>query len=121
MTFQHRGELRADPGIAPGERNIDPPRRRSIWPSIAVVAAASAFGGVIWYAYHQSPGAGGNGMPPLVKLERGRTIMLALRNETAWLHPVHQETGRVTWWNKFPIMECGLVVRNTPVQVREPA
>jgi hypothetical protein len=70
MTFQHR-ELRADPGIAPGERNIDPPKRRSIWPSIAVVAAASAFGGVIWYAYHQSPGNGGNGMPPLVKAEPG--------------------------------------------------
>jgi hypothetical protein len=73
MTFQHRGELRADPGIAPGERNIDPPRRSSIWPSIAVVAAASAFGGVIWYAYHQSPGAGGNGTPPLVKAEPGPT------------------------------------------------
>jgi len=73
MTFQHRGELRADPGIAPGERNIDPPKRRSIWPSIAVVAAASAFGGVIWFAYHQSPGAGGNGMPPLVKAEPGPT------------------------------------------------
>lgn len=73
MTFQHRGELRADPGIAPGERNIDPPKRRSIWPSIAVVAAASAFGGVIWYAYHQSPGAGANGIPPLVKAEPGPT------------------------------------------------
>jgi SPOR domain len=71
MTWQHRGELRADPGIAPGDRNIDPPKRRSIWPSIAVVAAASAFGGVIWYAYHQSPGAGGNGLPPLVKAEPG--------------------------------------------------
>jgi len=65
--------LRADPGIAPGERNIDPPKRRSIWPSIAVVAAASAFGGVIWYAYHQSPGAGGNGVPPLVKADPGPT------------------------------------------------
>jgi len=72
MTFQHR-ELRADPGIAPGERNIDPPKRRSIWPSIAVVAAASAFGGVIWYAYHQSPNAGANGVPPLVKAEPGPT------------------------------------------------
>jgi len=72
MTFQHR-ELRADPGIAPGERNIDPPKRRSIWPSIAVVAAASAFGGVIWYAYHQSAGTAGNGLPPLVKAEPGPT------------------------------------------------
>lgn len=73
MTFQHRGELRADPGIAPGERNIDPPKRRSIWPSIAVVAAASAFGGVIWYAYHQGHEDGRPGMPPLVKAEPGPT------------------------------------------------
>jgi hypothetical protein len=72
MSFQHR-ELRADPGIAPGERNIDPPKRRSIWPSIAVVAAASAFGGVIWYAYHQSAGSSANGMPPLVRAEPGPT------------------------------------------------
>src|SRR6185437_11707308 len=61
------------PGIAPGELNIDPPKRRSIWPSIAVVAAASAFGGVIWYAYHQSAGPGANGVPPLVKAEPGPT------------------------------------------------
>ncbi len=73
MTFQHRGELRADPGIAPGERNIDPPKRRSIWPSIAVVAAASAFGGVIWYAYHQGHEDGRPGLPPLVKAEPGPT------------------------------------------------
>jgi hypothetical protein len=71
MTFQHRGELRADPGIAPGDRNIDPPKRRSIWPSIAVVAAASAFGGVIWYAYHQGHSASTAGGPPLVRAETG--------------------------------------------------
>jgi hypothetical protein len=72
MTWQHR-ELRADPGIAPGDRNIDPPKRRSIWPSIAVVAAASAFGGVIWYAYHQGHEDARPGMPPLVKAEPGPT------------------------------------------------
>ena len=72
MTFQQR-ELRADPGIAPGDRNIDPPKRRSIWPSIAVVAAASAFGGVIWYAYHQGHEDARPGMPPLVKAEPGPT------------------------------------------------
>ena len=71
MTWQHRGELRADPGIAPGDRNIDPPKRRSIWPSIAVVAAASAFGGVIWFAYHQGHDDGRPGMLPLVKAETG--------------------------------------------------
>jgi hypothetical protein len=71
MTWEHRGELRADPGIAPGDRNIDPPKRRSIWPSIAVVAAASAFGGVIWFAYHDGRDANRPGMPPLVKAETG--------------------------------------------------
>ena len=69
MTWEHRGELRADPGIAPGGRNIDPPKRRSIWPSIAVVAAASTFGGVIWYAYHNGREAAHSGAPPLVKAE----------------------------------------------------
>lgn len=73
MTWEHRGELRADPGIAPGDRNIDPPKRRSIWPSIAVVAAASAFGGVIWFAYHDGRDANRSGMPPLVKAEAGPT------------------------------------------------
>jgi hypothetical protein len=68
MTWQDRGELRADPGIAPGSRNIDPPRRRSIWPSIAVAAAAIAFGGVIWFAY-QSGKTGNGGIPPLVKAD----------------------------------------------------
>ncbi len=68
MTWQDRGELRADPGIAPGSRNIDPPRRRSIWPSIAVAAAAVAFGGVIWFAY-QSGKTGNGGIPPLVKAD----------------------------------------------------
>jgi len=70
MTWQDRGELRADPGIAPGSRNIDPPRRRSIWPSIAVAAAAAAFGGVIWFAY-QSGKTGSGGVPPLVKADSG--------------------------------------------------
>jgi hypothetical protein len=73
MTWEHRGELRADPGIAPGDRNIDPPKRRSIWPSIAVVAAASAFGGVIWFAYHDGRDANRPNMPPLVKAETGPT------------------------------------------------
>ena len=73
MTWENRGdrrgELRADPGIAPGSRNIDPPRRRrSIWPSIAVVAAFAAFGGVIWFAY-QSGRGDGSGVPPLVRAD----------------------------------------------------
>ncbi len=71
MTWEHRGELRADPGIAPGDRNIDPPRRRSFWSSIAVVAAIAAFGGVIWYAYHSGKDANRSGVPPLVKADTG--------------------------------------------------
>jgi len=71
MTWEHRGELRADPGIAPGDRNIDPPRRRSFWSSIAVVAAIAAFGGVIWYAYHSGKDANRSGVPPLVKADPG--------------------------------------------------
>ena len=91
MTFQHR-ELRADPGIAPGERNIDPPKRRSIWPSIAVVAAASAFGGVIWYAYHQSPGAGSNGVPPVdAALSRLHRNLLISRARAALILRVKRE------------------------------
>ncbi|MDB5397333.1 MAG: hypothetical protein JWM91_4839 [Rhodospirillales bacterium] len=70
MNWEHRGELRADPGIAPGNRNIDPPkRRRSIWPSIAVVAAFAAFGGVIWFAYQNGRDASRSGVPPLVKAD----------------------------------------------------
>jgi hypothetical protein len=70
MNWEQRGELRADPGIAPGHRNIDPPkRRRSIWPSIAVVAAFAAFGGVIWFAYQNGRNADGTGTPPLVKAD----------------------------------------------------
>ncbi len=65
-------ELRADPGRAPGERNIGAAaKRRSIWPSIAVVAAAATFGGVIWFAYQNGRDAGRSGLPPLVKAEPG--------------------------------------------------
>ena len=32
---------------------------------------------------------GQQGMPPLFTLPRGRTCVLALRNETAWWHPMH--------------------------------
>ena len=31
-----------------------------------------------------------------------------------WFSTVHQDSGRRTLWNRFPIMECGKVVRNTP-------
>jgi FtsP/CotA-like multicopper oxidase with cupredoxin domain len=34
-------------------------------------------------------GDGKPGMPPLLTLQRGRTCVLALKNETAWWHPMH--------------------------------
>jgi hypothetical protein len=64
-----RGDLRADPGIAPGERGIEYRPRRSVWPAIAVVAAAAAFGGVIWFAYQNGRDTSQSGAPPLVKAD----------------------------------------------------
>jgi hypothetical protein len=73
VTWEHRGELRADPGSAPGERNYTTrtAKQGSIWPSIAVVAAAGAFGGVIWFAYHNGRDSSTGGQPPLVRAETG--------------------------------------------------
>jgi FtsP/CotA-like multicopper oxidase with cupredoxin domain len=34
-------------------------------------------------------GDGQNDMPPLVTLKHGQSCVLALRNETAWWHPMH--------------------------------
>jgi cell division septation protein DedD len=70
VNWEHRNELRADPGIAPGDRNVGVVKRRSIWPSIAVVAAAAAFGGVIWFAYRNAHNTQ-SGAPPLIKAETG--------------------------------------------------
>jgi FtsP/CotA-like multicopper oxidase with cupredoxin domain len=38
---------------------------------------------------HSMTGDGHAGMPPLLTLQRGRTSVLTLRNETAWWHPMH--------------------------------
>jgi FtsP/CotA-like multicopper oxidase with cupredoxin domain len=47
-------------------------------------------GGTAWSINGKSmTGDGQAGMPPLLTLKRGRSVMLALRNETAWLHPMH--------------------------------
>jgi FtsP/CotA-like multicopper oxidase with cupredoxin domain len=34
-------------------------------------------------------GDGHTGMPPLLTLRRGRSVVLTMRNETAWWHPMH--------------------------------
>jgi FtsP/CotA-like multicopper oxidase with cupredoxin domain len=38
---------------------------------------------------HSMTGDGHAGMAPLLTLQRGRTHVLTLRNETAWWHPMH--------------------------------
>lgn len=121
MTWQDRGELRADPGIAPGSRNIDPPRRRSIWPSIAVVAAAAAFGGVIWYAY-QSGRSGGSGVPPLVKAETG-PVKVKPDNPGGAEIPFQDSTvyDRLDQNGQKPVVEKLLPENETPVTRPPPA
>jgi hypothetical protein len=121
MTWQDRGELRADPGIAPGSRNIDPPRRRSIWPSIAVVAAALAFGGVIWFAY-QSGKSGNGGLPPLVKAETGPTKVKP-ENPGGQEIPFQDSTvyDRLDQNGQKPVVEKLLPENETPVTRPPPA
>jgi FtsP/CotA-like multicopper oxidase with cupredoxin domain len=50
----------------------------------------SGMGGSTWAMNGMSmTGDGQPDMPPLFTLKRGRTCVLALRNETAWWHPMH--------------------------------
>jgi hypothetical protein len=125
MTWENRGdrraELRADPGIAPGSRNIDPPkRRRSIWPSIAVVAAFAAFGGVIWFAY-QSGRGDGSGVPPLVKADT-RPLKTKPDNPGGAEIPFQDSTvyDRLNQNGQKPVVEHLLPGPETPV-TRPPA
>jgi FtsP/CotA-like multicopper oxidase with cupredoxin domain len=47
-------------------------------------------GGATWAMNGTSmTGDGQPNMPPLVALKRGQSCVLALRNETAWWHPMH--------------------------------
>jgi FtsP/CotA-like multicopper oxidase with cupredoxin domain len=47
-------------------------------------------GGAAWSINGQSmTGDGSAGMPPLFRIDRGRSCLLDLRNETAWWHPIH--------------------------------
>jgi len=47
-------------------------------------------GGATWAMNGRSmTGDGHAGMPPLLMLRRGQSCVLALRNETAWWHPMH--------------------------------
>jgi hypothetical protein len=121
MTWQDRGELRADPGIAPGSRNIDPPRRRSIWPSIAVAAAAAAFGGVIWFAY-QSGKTGNNGVPPLVKADTS-PIKVKPDNPGGAEIPFQDSTvyDRLDANGQKPVVEKLLPENEAPVARPQPA
>jgi FtsP/CotA-like multicopper oxidase with cupredoxin domain len=47
-------------------------------------------GGATWAINGMSmAGDGQSNMPPLLTLQRGKSCVLALRNETAWWHPMH--------------------------------
>ena len=47
-------------------------------------------GGAIWAINGTSmTGDGPDGMPPMLTLARGRSVVLAFGNETAWWHPMH--------------------------------
>ena len=47
-------------------------------------------GGAAWGINGQSmTGDGSAGMPPLFRIDRGRSCILDFRNETAWWHPMH--------------------------------
>ncbi|WP_159012889.1 multicopper oxidase family protein [Acidisoma sp. S159] len=47
-------------------------------------------GGANWAINGQSmTGDGTAGMPPLLRIDRGRSCILNLHNETAWWHPMH--------------------------------
>jgi len=45
-------------------------------------------GGAPWSVNGKSM-TGDADMPPLLTLQRGRSVVLAIRNETAWWHPMH--------------------------------
>jgi FtsP/CotA-like multicopper oxidase with cupredoxin domain len=44
-------------------------------------------GGAVWTM--NGTAGKGDGMAPMLTLARGRSCVLALRNETAWWHPMH--------------------------------
>jgi FtsP/CotA-like multicopper oxidase with cupredoxin domain len=47
-------------------------------------------GGAPWGINGQSMTGDGNpDMPPLFRIDRGRSCILVFRNETAWWHPMH--------------------------------
>ena len=52
-------------------------------------------------------GDGHAGMPPLLTLQRGRSHVLALRNDTAWWHPMHLHghSFRVLARNGAPVLD----------------
>ena len=65
----------------------------------------SGMGGATWAMNGMSmTGDGQPDIPPLVTLKRGKTCVLALRNETAWWHPMHLHghSFRVTSRNGKP-------------------
>jgi FtsP/CotA-like multicopper oxidase with cupredoxin domain len=63
-------------------------------------------GGAAWAINGMSmTGDGQAGMPPLLTFRRGQSVVLTLRNETAWWHPMHfhGHSLRVLTRNGFPV------------------
>jgi len=115
-------ELRADPGRAPGKRNIEQRTKgNSIWPSIAVVAAAAAFGGVIWFAYQNGRDANRPGQPPLVKADPN-PVKVKPDNPGGQEIPFQDSTvyDRLTPNGQKPVMEKLLPPPEQPVTRPQP-
>ncbi len=118
MNWDARGELRADPARAPGERNIEVAgKRRSIWPSIFVAAAAAAFIGVIWFAYRNGREASQPSGPPLVKAEPG-PVKIKPDNPGGQEIPFQDSTvyDRLSQNGQKPVMEKLLPPPEAPVE-----
>ena len=73
MNWERGDELRADPGDALADGRIVRRKRRPVWSFLAVVLVATAFFGVIYYAYRENGDFGHSGPPPLIKAEAGPT------------------------------------------------
>jgi len=121
MNWEHRAELRADPSAAPSERRKAVDKRRSAWSSIMVVAAASVFGGVIWFAYQSGRDATRSG-PPLIKAESG-PVKIKPDNPGGQELPYQDSTvyDRLGQNGQTPAMEKLLPPPEAPVARPQPA
>ena len=70
------------------------------------MASPGMDGGATWAINGMSmTGDGQAGMPPLFTIQRGRSVVLNMRNDTAWWHPmhIHGHSFRVLSRNNSPV------------------